>query len=98
MQINVRIKIHRTVEVGRDVQRSSGPSPLLKQDHLESVSQDHVQLAFEHLQGWRLDNLSGQPVLVLGHPHSEKVFPDVQREPSVFQLVPVASCAVTAYH
>ena len=32
---------------------------------------------------------------VPGHPYSEKVFPDVQREPPVFQFVPVASCLVT---
>lgn len=27
---------------------------------------------------------SGQPVLVLSHPHSEEVSPDVQAEPPVF--------------
>jgi len=55
-------------------------------------------MAFKYLQGWRLHNLSGQPVPVLSHPHSEKVFPDVQREPSVFQFVPIASCPVTRHH
>ena len=30
--------------------------------------------------------------------HSQKVFPDVQREPPVFQFVPIASCPVTGYH
>ena len=39
------------VEVGRDLWRSSGLTPLLKQDHLEVVAQDHVQKAFEYLQG-----------------------------------------------
>jgi len=53
---------------------------------------------FEYLQGWRLHNLSGQPVPGLGHPHSEETFPDVQMEPPVFQFVPIASCPVTGHH
>lgn len=89
---------HRMVEVGRDLWRSSCPALLLKQGHLEPVAQDHVQMAFEYLQGWRLDNFSGQPVPVLGHPYSEKVFPDVQTEPPVFQSVPITSGPVTGHH
>ena len=27
--------------------------PRLKQDHLEQISQHHVQMAFEYLQGWK---------------------------------------------
>jgi len=38
------------VEVGRDLYRSSGPTPLLKQGHLDLVAQDHVQMAFEDLR------------------------------------------------
>jgi len=79
------------VEAGRHFWRSSGPISLLHQGHLEPVAQDHVQTAFEYLQGWRLHNLSGQPVPQPRHPHSEKVFPDVQTEPSAFQLLPIAS-------
>ena len=52
-------------------------------------------MAFEYLQGWRLHNLPGQPVPVLSHPHSKKVFPDVQTEPPVFQFVPFASWVVS---
>jgi len=43
--------------------------------------------ASEYLWRWRLHNLSGHPVLVLGHPHSEKVFLHVQMEPPAFQFV-----------
>jgi len=75
---------HRMVEVGRGFWRSSGPNPLLKQGHLELVAQDHPQMDFEYLQAWRIHNLSGQPVPALSHPHSKKVFPDVQRKPPVF--------------
>jgi len=84
------------VEAGRDVRMSSGlpPGPS-KQGRLEAVAQDHVQVALEYLQkrrqGGRLHSLSGQPVPVLGHPHSKEVIPDVQREPAVFRFVPTAS-------
>ena len=37
-------------------------------------------------------------VSVLGHPHSKKVFPDVQMAPPVFQFEPIASDAVTGLH
>jgi len=36
--------------------------PLPKQDHLQQVAQDLVQVSFEYLQGRRIHNLSGQPV------------------------------------
>ena len=45
-----------------------------------------------------LHNLPGQPVPVLGHPHSKKVFSDVQKESPVFQFVPIDSCPVTRHH
>jgi len=54
-------------EVGGDLWRSYSPIPLLKQGHLELVAQDHVQVAFDCLQEWRLHNLSGQPVAVFTH-------------------------------
>lgn len=47
---------------------------------------------FEHLKERRLHNLPGLPVL--GHPHSRKVFPDLQREPPVFQFLLIVSCFV----
>ena len=71
------LRNRRTTEVGRDLQRLCHPTLLLKQGHLKKAAQDHVQIAFEYLQGWRLHNLSGQPVPVLGHPHNKKVFSDI---------------------
>ncbi|KAK4827433.1 hypothetical protein QYF61_017990, partial [Mycteria americana] len=35
---------HRKVEIGRGLWKSPGPTPLLKQGHLEPVAQDHVQV------------------------------------------------------
>jgi len=68
------------------------------QGYLEPVAQDRAQAAFKDLQGWKLLNLSGQRVPVLSHLHSTKVFPDVQTEPPMVQLVPIASCPVTEHH
>ncbi|KAK4828172.1 hypothetical protein QYF61_024421 [Mycteria americana] len=89
---------HRMAEVGRDLCRTFVQCPLLKQGHPEPLAHDCVQTAFEYLQGWRLQNLPGQPVPVLVHPHSQIVFPDVQREPPVFQFVTIASGPVTEHH
>ena len=88
---------HRTAQVGRGLLRSRGLPLQLKHGHLELVAQVCIQLGFAYLQGWRLHNLSGQPVPVLGHPHSKRVFPDVQREPPVFQCVSIGSGPVTGH-
>ena len=55
-------------------------------------------MAYENCQGGRLHNCSGQPVPMLSHRHSKKVFPDVRREPPAFQFVPTASGPVTGHH
>lgn len=34
---------------------------LLKQGHLAYLAQEHIQAAFEYLEGGELHNLSGQP-------------------------------------
>lgn len=56
---------HRMIEVGMDFWRSSGPSLLLKQDHLEMVAQDQVHVAFKYLQEQRLHVLPEQPGAML---------------------------------
>jgi len=45
-----------------------------EQGCLELASQNPVQMALEYFQGWRLHNLSGQPVSVLDHFHNKKNF------------------------
>jgi len=80
---------NRKAVVGRDLWRSSCPTPLLKQDHLEWLAQDHVQMAYQYLQGWRLLNLSGKPVSALTY--GKKVFPYVQMALAVVQFLPIAS-------
>jgi len=86
------------LEVGRDLWRSSSPTPLLKRVHLQPVTQDCVQMGFEHVQGRRLHHLCGHPVPVLSNLHSEKMSADVQTEPYLFQFVPTAHGSVTGHN
>jgi len=60
--------------IGRDLWRSSSPAPCSKQGHLEQIAQGCGQSEFAYLQGWRLCNLSGQPVPAHGHPYNRKDF------------------------
>ena len=46
----------------------------------------------------RLHNISGWFVPVLSHRYSEKVFPDVQSEPPVFQFVLIAYAPFIGHH
>jgi len=59
---------HRMVGVGRDLCRSSSPTLLPKEGHLQQAAEDLVQVGLEYLQRSRLHNLPGQPVPVLHHP------------------------------
>lgn len=38
------------------------------------IACDHVQFSFEGLRGWKLYNLSGQPVPVFSQPHMVLVY------------------------
>jgi len=85
------------VETGRHLSWPSCPRTLLRKSHPEQAAQDHVQMAFQYLQGRKHHSLYGQPVPLIRHHHIRKVFSDVQREPPVFQFVPVASDPVTEH-
>jgi len=76
----------RMVGVARDLWRSSSPTTLLKQFHLEQVAQDLVQVGFEYLQRRRLHNPSGQPVPVHCRPQCKAVLPLVQMELLMLQF------------
>lgn len=82
---------HHSLRLERTSEGHLVQPPLLKQAHLEQVVQDNVQMAFGYLQGRRLHSLFGQPMPVLSHPQSKRLFLDIQRKPPVFQLVCIAS-------
>lgn len=61
---------------------------LLKQGYLELVAQGHVQMAYKYLQGGKFHISQCLVTLTV---KKKKVLPDAQREPTMFQFVPVAS-------
>ena len=65
------------------------------QSHLPRTN---IQMVSDHLQGWRLCNIPEQRVPVLGQPHRSKLFPDLHREPPMFQVGPIASRPGTGHH
>lgn len=88
---------HRIAEWLRLEGTSEGiwSNPLLKQGCLELVSQHHVWMTFEKLQGERLHKFSGQLAPVLSHPHRKL---SVWKKPPVFHFVLTASGSVTGHH
>lgn len=50
-------------EVGRNLKRSSSPTPWYKQGRLEQVVQGHIYVSFENLQGWIFKSLFKQSFL-----------------------------------
>jgi len=61
--------------------------PCNEQGHLQldEVVQSLVQPSPECFQGWGIYHLSGQPVPVFHHPHSEEFLPYVQSKSTLFQ-------------
>lgn len=61
---NVYHRDARNILVRKDL-LSSSPTPVSTQGELQQVTQDHSQSGFDHLQGWRLKNLSTHFMLCL---------------------------------
>ena len=89
---------HRIVGVGRDLERSLGPTPPAKAGSLEQAAQVGVQTGLEYLQRRTLHNLPGQPVSVLRHPHREEVLLHVGAELPGLHLVAITPCPVPTNH
>ena len=91
--------LHRVTQCQELEGTSKGqPNPLLKQEHLDQVTQEHIQVGFGCLQRGRPHNLSGQPVPVFRHPYYEEVFSHIYVEPPMLHLVPIAPCPVIGCH
>lgn len=60
---------HRVFGVRSDVWSSSGP---LFSPAQEPVAWNHIKMAFDYIQEWRIHNLFGHPVPVFYRPHSIK--------------------------
>ena len=55
------------------------------------VPQCHIHTALEHLQGWWLHHLPGQPVPLPHHSYWEETFPNIQPEHHLAQRKPITS-------
>ena len=66
--------------------------PLHRQSHqpphliLDQAAQGPIQPGLEHLQGWGIHSLSGQPVPAPHYSHSKEPPPDIQPKSSLLQL------------
>ena len=63
----------------------------------DQTAQSHIQPGLECLQGWGIHNLLGQPVLVRYHPLYEKLLPNIQPKPPLFQFKTIPSCPVAIH-
>ena len=64
---------------------------------LNHIPKRHSYMVFEHLQGWWLNRLSGQPGPMSDHSFSTEVFPNIQSKPPLMQLEAIASCPIASY-
>ena len=89
--------------VGRNIKDHESPIPFHRQGHqhphliLDQPAQGPIQPCLEHLQGWGIHNLSGQPVPAPHHYHSKELPPDIQPKSSLLQLKTISLCAVVIY-
>jgi len=88
---------HRILSVGRDLQRSSSPTPLqlTGTPQIDQIAQGLIHPRLENLQGRSINHISGQPVPVPHHPHCKRLFLDVQTKSTVFKLETIYPCSVT---
>lgn len=93
--IILKLQNHRIFKIGRDASRSSSPALMLKAGSVTGGWAEPCPVTFLYLQGWRLRNLSRNPVLVFDHLHSKSVFLCLNH---VFHFVLVVSCPFTGQH
>ena len=78
--------------VGRDPKDHQVPNPHHRHGHqppdllLDEAAQGSIQPGFEHLQGWGIHSLSGQPVPAPYHSLCEEYPPDIHSKPSRLEL------------
>jgi len=89
--------------VGRNLTHHETPTPCRMQGHqpphliLDQAAQGPIQPGLEHLQGWGIHNLLGQPVPAPHHSHSKELPPDIQPKSSLLQLKTISPCPPVIY-
>jgi len=59
---------------------------------LDQAAQGPIQPGLEHLQGWGIHKLSGQPIPAPHHSCGKELFPDIQPKSSLPQLKTTSPC------
>jgi len=59
---------------------------------LDQAAQGPIQPGIEHLQGWSIHSLSGQPVPAPHHSLCKELPPDIQSKPSLLELKTIPPC------
>ena len=88
---------HRIIGWKRPLRWSSPtihPTPPCLLNHIPNC---HIYTFFEHLQGWGLHHIPGQPVPMSDHSFSKQIFPNIQSKPPLMQLEAVVSRPITSY-
>lgn len=63
--------------------------------HENHITNCYIYLFLECSQGWRLHHFPEESVPTLNHLSSEEIFPNIQPEPSLVQLVSVPLYPIT---
>ena len=90
-------EVRRIIGWKRTVQSSNptvNPTPPCLLNHIPKC---HICMFFEHLQGWWLYHLPGQPIPMLDHSFSKDIFPNIQFKLPLTQLEVIASRPITCY-
>ena len=64
---------------------------------LDQVAQSPIQPDLEHLQGWGIHNLCGQPVPAPHHSHSKELPLDIQPKSPLLQIKTISPCPAITY-
>lgn len=96
--LSLKTASHRIVEAGKQLWRSSNPTPLPRARSASVWCSALCPVSLEFLQGQTLHSLLGQPALVFNNPHSNKHFPLCSHEISCISVCAFASCPLTEHH
>ena len=84
--------------IGRGFKDHQVPTPLLQAglptatSVLDQIVQGPIQPELEHLQGWGIHNLSGQPVPTPHHSHRKELPSDIQLKSSLLYVIEHLDC------
>ena len=89
--------------VGRNIKDHESPIPFHRQGHqhphliLDQPAQGPIQPCLEHLQGWGIHNICGQPVPAPHHTLSKELSPDIYSKSPILLFKNIPPCPIAIY-